>query len=124
MKRIILTIAILAMAANAFAAATVYPGVGGTAAAPPAGITFMPSKNVNLGYTPSAGTGGVDMIVYAIASKNNAGDRIFGATSASSAVAQSVSAAGTVLTTSHTPSVPSTISDSTITGGANNWSIL
>ena len=121
MKKIILTIAILAMAANAFAADTVYPG--STGAAPPAGITFMPSKNVSLGYTPDA-LGGTDMVVYSIASKNNAGDRIFGGTSASSAVAQSASSAGTVLQSTDRPDVPGTVSDSTITGGAGNWSIL
>jgi len=120
MKKIILTIAILAMASTSFAAGKmVYTG-GGT---PPDGITFMPSKNVYLGYTPDA-MGGVDMVVYSIASKNTAGDRIFGGTSASSAVAQSVSSAGNVLKDTDAPSVPTTVSDSTIAGGADNWSIL
>jgi hypothetical protein len=120
MKKIILTIAILAMASNAFATAAMTYAAGGT---PPAGITFMPSKNVSLGYVSGAITSG-DNVVYSIASKNTAGDRIFGATSASSAVAQSVSTAGTALATTSPPSLPTTSSDSTIAGGANNWSIL
>lgn len=120
LKKLVLTIAILAMASSAFAAGDMVYAAGGT---PPAGITFMPSKNVTLGYEPG-NLGGTDMVVYSIASKNSAGDRIFGATSASSAVAQSVSSAGVVLTNAHNPTLPTTSSDSTITGGAGNWSIL
>lgn len=120
MKKIILIIAaMLAMASYASAASTY--ASGGT---PPAGITFMPSKNVALGYDAGNLGGAGDNVVYSIASKNNAGDRIFAATSSSSAVAQSVSTAGTPLTTSHIPTKPTTASDSTITGGATNWSIL
>lgn len=119
MKKIIITIAILAFASSAFATSSLYES-GGT---PPAGITFMPSKNVKLGYESGPITAG-DNVVYSIASKNTAGDRIFGATSASSAVAQSVSTAGTALAASHIPTKPTTASDSTITGGAGNWSIL
>jgi hypothetical protein len=90
---------------------------------PPAGITFMPSKNVSLGYE-SGNLGGTDMVVFSIASKNSAGDRIFGATSSSSAVAQAVSSAGYVLEAGKNPTLPTTASDSTITGGVGNWSIL
>jgi hypothetical protein len=121
MKKIILTIAILAMASNAFATAGMVFASGGT---PPTGITFMPSKNVYLGYESGSLGGAGDMVVYGIASKNTAGDRIFGATSSSSAVAQSVSTAGTVLTPAMVPDLPTTSSDSTIAGGADNWSIL
>lgn len=120
MKRIVLIIAaLLAMASIASAAETVYKS-GGT---PPAGITFMPSKNVSLGFLPG-NLGGTDNVVYSISSKNTAGDRYFGGTSASSAVAQSVSSAGVELAAGKTPSLPTTVSDSTITGGAGNWSIL
>jgi len=120
MKKIFLTIAILAMASNAFAAGAMVYKSGGT---PPIGITFMPSKNVFLGYTPDK-LGGADNVVYSISSKNTAGDRIFGGTSASSAVAQSVSSAGTELKNTDAPDVPKSVSDSTISGGAANWSIL
>lgn len=119
MKKIIITLAILAFASSAFAA-TVYEA-GGT---PPSGITFMPSKNVKLAYDAGAITAG-DNVVYSIASKNTAGDRIFAATSSSSAVAQSVSTAGTSLATTHLPTKPTTASDSSIAGGTGvSWSIL
>lgn len=121
MRKIVLTLAIVAFASSAFAAATTFDTT------PMAGITFVPSKNVKLGYNAGAGTGaatGSSNIVFSIGSKNTAGDRIYGATSASSAVAQSVSNAGVSLATTHLPTLPSTPSDSAIAGGANNWSIL
>jgi hypothetical protein len=123
MKRIALTIAMVAFAANAFAAA-----VSTTfSSSPMAGITFIPSKNVTLGYSADAAgaTGaGATNVVYSIGSKNQAGDRIFVTTSASSAIAQAVSAAGVVLATTDLPTKPSSSSDSAIAGGLGNWSNL
>jgi len=120
MKRIALTIAMLAFAANAFAATTF-------SSTPMAGITFIPSKNVTLGYDAgvagATGTGATN-VVYSIGSKNTAGDRIFATTSASSAIVQAVSAAGVVLATTDLPTKPSTSSDSAIAGGLGNWSNL
>lgn len=120
MKKIVILLAMLAFASNAFAAAITYVA-GGT---PPGGITFMPSKNVGLGYLAGTLAGGTDMVVYSIGSKNTAGDRIYGATNASSAVVQSVSSAGTTMATGFLPTLPTTVSDSTLTGGAGYWSIL
>lgn len=106
-KKIILTLAMVAFAANAYAALTV---------SVPAGIQFVPSKNVNVGYEPDD-LGGTNMIVYAIASKNAAGDKIFGATSASSAMGYKTGTAGATLGTGDGPGVPTTTSDSALTGG-------
>ena len=107
LKKIVLTLALVGLAANAFAAASITI---------PAGITFVPSKNVILGYNPDV-LGGVSKVVYSIASKNTAGDKIYGATSASSAIGFKVSSAGTTLATGDLPTPPTTISDSTLDNG-------
>lgn len=120
LKKIALTLAMVAFAANAFAASN-FAGTGGAlygigTSNPPAGITFMPSKNVLLGYEPSA-LGGTNFIVYSIGSKNSAGDKIFGATSASSAVGTKAGAAGAALAATDGPSLPTTSSDSALDNG-------
>lgn len=107
MKKAIMTLAFVSFASAAFAAGTAALGV-------PAGVTgFNPSNNVTVGYqndgntTPSS---------YAIASKHNQGDTIYGTTSASTIIGKKPGTAGTALTTSDLPSVPANVSDSSLTG--------
>ncbi|NVN99052.1 MAG: hypothetical protein HXX17_06975 [Geobacteraceae bacterium] len=107
LKKITLTLAIIAFAATAFA--------GTATIAVPAGITFVPSKNVDLGYLPDT-LGGTSSVVYAIGSKNNAGDKIFGATSASSAIGFKTGVPGNALVAGDVPAAPTTISDSALAG--------
>lgn len=116
LKKIALTLAMVAFAANAFAASSFTSLYGIGTSSPPAGITFMPSKNVLLGYQPSA-LGGTNFIVYTIGSKNSAGDKIFGATSASSAVGAKTGSAGAALAAGDGPSLPTTSSDSALDNG-------
>lgn len=127
-RKLAVILAAVAMASNAFAAATVVTGPvlstdGGWATA---NIKFTPSKSVVLGYTGGrpASDAGVNT-VYSVASKNSAGDATYGATSASTSIVFSkVVPAGTGLATSHIPTLPTDASDSTIDGGAGNWSVL
>jgi hypothetical protein len=107
LKKIALTLALVAFAANAFA--------GTLALTAPTGITFVPSKNVVLGYEASNLSGNSN-VVYAIASKNTAGDKIFGATSASSAIGVKAGTPGTSLAAGDGPATPSSISDSALAG--------
>lgn len=123
LKKIVLTIAIVAFAANAFAAATA--AVCSTASTWPTTITFVPSKSVVLGYEsglPSGASG--NNSIYAIASKNKAGDKIFATTSASTAVVQAAATTGSDLVVGDIPDLPATTSDSTIQGGKSNWTIM
>jgi len=105
LKKIILTLALVAFAANSYAALTV--GV-------PGGITFVPSKSVSLGYEGAALTSG-SKVVYHIASKHSAGDKEYGATSASSAIGYKAANPGSAVGTTG-PGLPSTISDSALAG--------
>lgn len=116
LKKIALTFALVAFAANAFAASNFSPIYGIGKNSPPAGINFMPSKNVLLGYQGDA-LGGTNLIVYSIGSKNTAGDKIFGATSASSAVGAKTGSAGAELGATDGPTFPSTTSDSALDNG-------
>lgn len=123
MKKIILILAIVSFAANAFAAAT----LSSTADAfKNKGISFVPSKSVVLGYEAGVGgaAAGSTNSTYSIASKNTAGDRVFATTNASTAVVQSVAIAGSSLSDSDHPTLPASPSDSTITGGHGYWSVL
>lgn len=123
LKKIVLTLAIVAFAANAFAAATLSST---TDAFKNLGINFTPSKSVVLGYEAGVGgaAAGSTNSTYSIASKNTAGDRIYGTTSASTAIVQSVASAGAALGNTAHPTLPTTPSDSTITGGNGYWSTL
>lgn len=116
LKKIALTLAMVAFAANAFAAASTLAIYGIGKNTPPTGINFMPSKNVLLGYYGNA-LGGTNLIVYSIGSKNSAGDKIFGATSASSAVGVKTGSAGAELAAGDGPGYPSTTSDSALDNG-------
>ena len=111
LKKIALTFALVAFAANAFAASNFSTLYGIGTSNPPSGITFMPSKNVLLGYEPSA-LGGTNYIVYSIGSKNTAGDKIFGTTSASSAVGSKTGSAGASLGATDGPTLPTSTSKS------------
>jgi len=106
LKKMIITLALVAFATNAFAALSLTI---------PAGITFVPSKNVTLGYEPS-NLSGTSNVVYAIGSKNTAGDKIYGATSASSAIGYKTGVPGNELGTGDGPIPPTTISDSALAG--------
>jgi len=121
LKKIVLTLAMVAFAANVFAAtaATIVT---------PVAIKFVPSKNVTLGYEASAGSaaaaGTTSNSVYAIASKNTAGDKCFATTSSSSAIVWRDAGAGAALTIDSIPDLPSSPTDSTITGGGTGWLVL
>jgi len=129
LKKIAIIIASVAMAANAFAAATeVTSCLSSDAGAwATANIKFVPSKSVVLGYkggTP-ADAAGANNSVYSIASKNTSGDSTYGATSASTTIVFSKNlVAGTAIDISAVPTLPTDPSDSTISGGADNWSVL
>lgn len=122
LKKIALTLALLAFAANAFATAVSVSGGSGW----PTAITFVPSKSVTLGYLSGYPTGVTtgNFSVYSIASKNSAGDKIYATTSASTAIVQSIGIAGSALVTGNVPNLPNTTSDSTIGGGAGNWTVM
>lgn len=127
-KKIAIIIASVAMAANAFAAATeVTVALSTEGSWATANIKFTPSKSVVVGYkggTP-ADAAGANNSVYSIASKNTSGDSAYGATSASTSIVFSKAlVAGTPITTDSIPTLPSDPSDSTIAGGAGGWSIL
>jgi hypothetical protein len=130
LKKIALTIAILALAANSFAAATVVTGpvLSSEAGYATAGIKFVPSKSVVLGFqsgVPAGSGSGSTPSVYSIASKNKAGDLTFATTSASTAIVKSaVLGAGSDIATTHIPTLPADANDSTLTGGAGGWSVL
>ena len=130
LKKIALIIAILSVAANSYAAATVSqsPVLSTDAAFATAGIKFVPSKSVVLGYTsgtPAGSATGSTPSVYAIASKNKAGDNTYATTSASTAIVKSEAlGAGTSLEATHVPTLPADANDSTIAGGAGGWSVL
>ena len=83
LKKIVLTLAMVAFAANAFAASSFALS---TTTSWPAAISFVPSKSVVLGYESGTGGGAGTPSVYSIGSKNTAGDKIFGTTSASTAI--------------------------------------
>jgi len=130
LKKLVVILAAVAMASNAFAAATVVRApvlstdIGTWATY---NIKFTPSKSVIMGYTsgiPATDTG-TNASVYSIASKNSAGDSLFGATSASTSIVftKAVGAGGD-LQASHVPTLPTDATDSTIAGGAGNWSVL
>jgi len=122
LKKIVLTIALVAFAANSFAAVTA-ACVSGTSGWPSV-ITFVPSKSVVLGY--ESGLGGAasgNNSTYAIASKNSAGDKVFATTSASTAIVSKVAITGAALTTADIPDLPASTSDSTITGGGS-WTVM
>ena len=121
LKKIVLTIAMVAFAASAFATGPVV-----STGSWPTSITFVPSKSVVLGYTsglPSGVTAGNNSI-YSIASKNKAGDRVYATTSTSTAIVQSVAVTGADLVTGDIPSLPSTGTDSVIQGGHGNWTVM
>jgi hypothetical protein len=126
LKKIVLTIAIVAFAANAFAGAQA--AVVSNTSSWPTTITFVPSKSVVLGYESGLPTGvsSGNNSLYAIASKNKAGDKVFATTSASTAVVQAVGVTGSDLATTDIPDLPASTTDSTIKGGigANNWTIM
>lgn len=130
LKKIALTIAILSIAANSFAAATAATGplLSSDAGYATAGIKFVPSKSVTLGYgsgIPAGSASGSTPSVYSICSKNKAGDMTFATTSASTAIAKSPAlGAGSDITTASVPTLPSDANDSTLTGGAGNWTVL
>lgn len=130
LKKIILTIAILSFAANSFAAATAATGplLSSEAAYATAGIKFVPSKSVTLGYgsgVPAGSATGSTPSVYSIASKNKAGDLTFATTSASTAIVKSAGlGAGSDLATGSVPTLPADANDSTLTGGVGSWSVL
>jgi hypothetical protein len=123
LKKIAVIIAIVAFATNSFAAAILSST---TDAFKNLGIAFTPSKSVVLGYEGGIGgaVAGSTKSTYSIASKNTAGDRVYGTTSASTAIVQSVGAAGQSLTDTDHPTLPTTPSDSTIAGGHGYWSLL
>jgi hypothetical protein len=118
LKKIIITLALVAFAANAFASTTLVLS-GGTSW--PTTIAFVPSKSVTLGYETSAGGAGGTNSVYTIGSKNTAGDKIFATTSASTAIVWKAGNAGTALAAGDGTTIPSTVSDSRIDTG---WSVL
>lgn len=124
LKKIVLTIALVAFAANAFAAPT-GACVSGTGTWPTA-ITFVPSKSVLLGYKSGLPTGvsSGNNSLYAIASKNKAGDLIFATTSASTAIVKAAGVTGADLGTADIPNLPADTSDSAVAGGAANWTIM
>ena len=108
LKKIALTLALVALASSAFAAASAF-----TAMAPPSGINFAPSKNVTLGYQGDTGGGaGSVNVVYTIGSKNTAGDKIFATTSATTAIVFKTGLAGTALQSTDGTAPPATPSDS------------
>jgi hypothetical protein len=81
-------------------------------------IGFTKSNNVLFVYQ-SAGTP-VDR--YTIATKNTAGDKTYGTTSASGTIYYSNAlGAGTALTAGKQPSIPNSATDSVVTGGASGW---
>ncbi len=130
LKKIVLTIAILALAANSFAGATAKTAAclsnDGTSFAA-VNIKFVPSKSVVLGYASGypSGASGTTASVYSIAAKNKAGDLTYATTSASTAIVKSATlGAGSDLATTSMPTLPADANDSTIAGGVANWSVL
>lgn len=128
LRKLAIVLAIVAMAANSFAAATVVTTAISTDATwAAANIKFTPSKSVILAYlggTPADATGASNS-VYAIAAKNTAGDSAYAATSASTSIVFTKALlAGVPVTTDSVPTLPTDASDSTISGGAGGWSVL
>jgi len=122
LKKIVITIACVAFAANVFAATAACVSNGTW----PTAITFVPSKSVILGYEsglPTGVTAGNNSL-YAIASKNKAGDKIFATTSASTAIVQAAAVTGADLVVNDIPDLPADTSNSTIAGGKGNWTIM
>lgn len=122
LKKIALTLAMVAFAANAFATSnftTIYGASGGT---PPAGLNFVPSKSVDLGYQADVPASG-NKSRYTIGAKNKAGDKIYATTSASTAVVWKAGVAGAALIATDGTTLPATPSDSAIDAGAG-WSVL
>jgi len=109
LKKIVLTLAMVAFAANAFAASA-YEAM-------PTTIAFVPSKSVVLGYQAAAPSGGGNKAMYTIGSKNTAGDKIFATTSASTAIVWKAGLAGSTLAATDGTSIPSEVSDSRIDSG-------
>lgn len=128
LKKLAIIVAIVSIATNSFAAATIVTtAISNAASWASANIKFTPSKSVVLAYiggTPADATGASNS-VYSIAAKNTAGDSTYGATSASTSIVFSKAlVAGTPVTADAVPTLPTDASDSTITGGATGWSVL
>jgi len=110
-KKAIMTMALVSFASVAFGAASI--GI-------PTGVTgFNTSNNVKVGYDNNGGN-----TVYSISSKHDQGNRIFGTTSASTAIYGTSGTPGTALATSDNPNTPGSPTDSTMAGGAGNWSAM
>ena len=130
LRKIAIILAVIATATNALAAATVKTGPllsTDLAAWATANIKFTPSKSVIMGYQsglPATDATGTNPSVYSIGSKNSAGDSLFGATSASTSIVFSKSSAGYDLKGTDLPTLPTDPTDSSISGGAGNWSVL
>jgi hypothetical protein len=122
LKKIVLTLAMVAFAANAFAASNFALVYGSSGNSPPSGLNFVPSKSVDLGYQADAPTTG-NKSVYTIGSKNKAGDKIYATTSASTAVVWKSATAGAALQATDGTTLPTTPSNSAIDAGAG-WSVL
>lgn len=122
LKKIALTLAMVAFAANAFAASsfsTIYGASGGT---PPAGLNFVPSKSVDLGYQADAPSSG-NKSVYTLGAKNKSGDKIYATTSASTAIVWKPGVAGAALAAGDGTTLPTSPSDSAI-DASGGWSVL
>jgi hypothetical protein len=126
LKKIVLTLAIVAFSANVFAYNTTPTAACLSNGTWPTVITFVPSKSVVLGYHSGLPTGvsAGNNSLYSIGSKNKAGDLIFATTSASTAIVKAAGQTGADLATTDIPNLPGTTTDSAITGGANNWTIM
>jgi hypothetical protein len=118
-KLICASLLVLISAGTSFAGATAAT-VGMSA---PKGYT--PSNNVKFGYESGVNTVGVNDR-YSIATKHTSGDRVYGTVSASGVIYSSLSGTGigNTLQTSDIPTLPSTSTDSTVTGGAGGWTAM
>lgn len=110
-KKSVLAACLVLVAGNAFAGSV----VTSSPTAPTNLKGFNISKGVSIGYEPDV-TGSNTATVYAVSSKHLQGDKCYGGTSASSYVWFKACTAGSILGTGDGPTVPSSPSDSAVSG--------